>query len=324
MDKTTFEPPSPGAWELEATHMQRPASRWLAPLFKTNMMAGFKDGSARYGALLDHLEVAVINGFIYMCPRPVGAPKKAKGPPPKFIFKLLTKLHPEIRRRIKRTGEVWEGKLWREDVTRWDGEWKPAIVKRNGELAAIEPSKLDAAQLIAHLDDVHARVADAIFRHHSLNMCALLPLGDFLVQATQWTGLPVHQLCALMRGASPVSEGAAAELARAAAAIRADADAARVLASSAPAGEIVETLRTHGGAVGAAVGAYLAEVGLRMPSGYDVSEPCTIELPDIIVNALRTGIGPKHDTARVTADTATVREAVPAEHRAAFDALLEE
>jgi pyruvate,water dikinase len=324
MDKATFEPPSPGAWELEATHLQRPVTRWLADIFATNMVAGFKEGTARYGALLDHLEVAVINGFIYLAPRPVGAPKKAKGPPPKLIFKLLTKLHPEIRRRIKRSREVFEGKLWREDVVRWDTEWKPAAMKRNAELAAIDPSKLDAPQLIAHLAQLEERVADSIHRHHALNMCALLPVGDFLVHVTQWTGKAVHEICPLLRGASPVSAGATAELERASAAIRSDADAARMLASSAPAGDIVAKLRAHGGDVGAAVEAYVSEVAYRMPGGHDLSEPCTIELPEIIVNALRTGARHEHDAARVAADTAAMREAVPAEHRAEFDALLAE
>lgn len=324
MDAATFVPPAPGAWEIEATHLQRPISRWLGELFGPHMMRGFKEGSARYGALLDHLEVATINGFIYTCPRPVGAPKSAKGPPPKLVFKLLTKLHPEIRRRIKRSREVFEGKLWREDVVRWDTQVKPAIVKRNAELRAIDPSKLDAPALIAHLRDLEERVADAIYVHHSFNMTALLPVGDLMAHWAQWTGKPAASVCALFRGASPVSNGATAELERATASIAADAEAAKVLASSAPAGEIVETLRTWSGDVGAAMTAYLAEVGLRPPSGYDVSEPSAIELPEIIVGALRTGA--RHDlgTAQVAADTAAARASLPEEHRAEFDALLAE
>src|SRR5258706_7647804 len=137
MDVESFIPPRPGAWEIEATHMQRPMSRWLQPVFPPAMIRGFKEGSARYGALLSHLDVAIINGFVYTCPRPVGAPEKAKGPPPKLVFKLLTRLHPELRRRIKRAGVVFETKVWREDVERWDSEWKPAIQKRNAALYAI-------------------------------------------------------------------------------------------------------------------------------------------------------------------------------------------
>src|SRR4051812_31242495 len=120
MDVGNFQPPAPGAWEIESTHMQRPMSRWMQPIFPAHMMRGFKDGTARYGALLSHLDVTIINNFLYMCPRPVGAPAKAKGPPPKLIFKLLTKLHPEIRRRIKRSAEEFATKAWREDVARWD------------------------------------------------------------------------------------------------------------------------------------------------------------------------------------------------------------
>src|SRR5687768_13224228 len=97
-----FEPPSPGAWERESTHMQHPLSRFLSAFFPQAFIRGFKESSAYYGLLLDYLEVAVINGFMYSAPRPVGAPKDAKGPPPKPIFKLLTWFHPEIRRRIAR------------------------------------------------------------------------------------------------------------------------------------------------------------------------------------------------------------------------------
>jgi len=304
--------------------MQRPISRWLSDLFGPNMERGFKEGTARYGALLSHLEVAVIGGFVYMCPRPVGAPKTAKGPPPKLIFKLLSKLHPEIRRRIKRAREVYENKVWREDVARWDNEWKPAIIKRNAELAAVDPTKLDTAALIAHLRDLEERVGDAIYRHHALNMTAMLPVGDLMVHWAQWTGKPPTSVCALLRGASPVSNGATAELARAIEALRADAGASATLASSTPAGEIIATLRAQGGAVGEAVSAYLAVVGPRPPAGYDVSEPSAIELPEIIIGALRTGSRQHHDEAKVAADTAAARESVPAEHRAEFDALLEE
>ena len=324
MDVEKFVPPAPGAWEIEATHMQRPLSRWLAELFPTHMMRGFKEATARYGVLLSHLDVALIGGFVYMCPRPVGAPAKAKGPPPKLIFKLLTKLHPEIRRRIKRSREVFEGKLWRADVERWDKEIKPAIMKRNAELAAVDPSKLDTAALIAHLKDLEERAADAIYRHHALNLTAMLPVGDFMVHAAQWTGKPPTSFCGLLRGASPVSTGATAELGRAMAAIASDPEASKVLASAAPAAEIVETLRGRSGAVGTAMAAYLAEVGPRPPAGYDVSEPTGIELPEIIVGALRNGV--RHDlgAAKVAADTAAVRESVPAEHRAEFDELLAE
>ena len=49
----------------------------------------------------DCFDLRVVNDFVYSKFCPVGAPEGAKGPPPKFVFKVMTWLHPEIRRRIK-------------------------------------------------------------------------------------------------------------------------------------------------------------------------------------------------------------------------------
>ncbi len=324
MDGMTWEAPAPGSWEIEATHMQRPMSRWMQPLFPDHMMRGFKDSTKRYGALLSHLDIRVVNGFLYGCPRPVGAPEKAKGPPPKLIFKLLTKLHPEIRRRIKRSAEVWETKAWRADVERWDSETKPRILARNAELYAVDPTKLDTEALIRHLIDVEERMTDSLFHHHALNLCALVPPGDFLAHVTEWTSMRPAELCGLFAGNSHVSTGATDELARAVAAIRADADSAKLLAGSGPMADIVAALLARPGEVGAAMRAYLDVVGLRTPSGYDVSEPTTNELPEIIVGALRSGSTTKLDPAVAEKQTVKVRNAVPEQHRAKFDELLAE
>ena len=314
-----FVPPSPGAWEIESTHFVRPVSRWMGELFPEAMMRGFKESTARYGALLSHLDVAIVNRFVYMCPRPVGAPKKAKGPPPKLVFKLLAKLHPEVRKRIARSRDTFEKKLWREDVARWDTEWKPAILKTHAQLSAIDPSALDDAALLAHVDATEQRYVDAVYRHHSLNACAALAVGDFLVHAAQWTGMSSQTLCGLLSGTSPVSIGATDELERAVAAIRADREASELLASSAPAVEIIAKLREL-----PEVRAYLDVVGLRMPSGYDVGDPYALELPEILVGALRAGNTQKLDAATVAEATKRVRDAVPEQHRAQFDELLGE
>src|SRR5688572_15721278 len=82
-----FTAPGPGVWELESTHMMRPVSRSTAAIFPSAAIDGFRAGMERYGMLLEYLEFAVVNGFIYICPRAVGAPRGAKGPPPKLIFK---------------------------------------------------------------------------------------------------------------------------------------------------------------------------------------------------------------------------------------------
>ena len=145
MNSTTkkFDPPGPGCWELDMVHFSRPVSRLFAEMFPARFTAGFSTSTRLYGSLLETLEFAPSNGFMYHAARGVGAPKGAKGPPPKPVFKLMTLLHPEIRRRIATAKETFAKKRWREDLRLWDEEKKPASIKTHLELQSVNVSALD-------------------------------------------------------------------------------------------------------------------------------------------------------------------------------------
>src|SRR5262245_14670879 len=116
MQEVEFKAPGPGSWELEQTHFGRPATRYIPTLFPGAFARGFAEGTRRYGLMLDTLRMAVVNDFCYMKACPVGAPEAAAGPPPRPIFMLLTRLHPEIRRRTATAPTVITQKLWRTDM----------------------------------------------------------------------------------------------------------------------------------------------------------------------------------------------------------------
>jgi phosphohistidine swiveling domain-containing protein len=321
---TEFTPPGPGVWELEATHMVRPVSRAMEAVFPEAAIAGFRAGMERYGMLLEYLEFAVINRFIYMCPRGVGAPKGAKGPPPKFIFQVLTKLHPEVRRRIRTIGEVFATKRWREDVARWDAEWKPAIQRENSELQAVDNAALTDDELRAHLRRCFDAVRRAVTRHHSLNPVNMLPLGDFLAHVKEWTGATPAEVLPLFRGSSPVSQGAAEELAALARAIRESPEATTLLAGSDPAA-VVEALRARTDAAGDAARRYIDIVGVRVATGYDLADLTLAEMPALLVENIRSAVtGTSTSINDVVKREASLRERVPAQHRQQFDELLAE
>lgn len=323
-----FVPPSPGAWELESTHIPRPISRWLAPIFVPAYMRGFKATGVQYGSLVDYIEIVTINGFMYICPRIVGAPKAAKGTPPYLIFKLSNWLNPEVRKRIKRAGEVFEKKLWREDVKLWDEECKPALVKKNLALQAVDPEKLSTEDLVSHLNACKEAMSEAIYYHHRFNNCALTPLGDFLVHAQEWTGLPAHKLLELMQGYSPVSSGALAELEQLAQAIRQNPEALTQLKSELQPGEILRSLQQSSTEIASATNDYLNLAGMRVITGYDVADLQAIEVPEVLVRAIREAIAnvDRHqEVAQMIAEkTNQVRTVVPEQHRQAFDDLLAE
>jgi phosphohistidine swiveling domain-containing protein len=303
--------------------MLRPCSRAMAALFPQAATEGFKWGMARYGLLLEGLEFATINRFAYTAARAVGAPKGAKGPPPKPIFKILSKLHPEIRKRIRDVGEVWRTKRWREDVARWDNEWKPAIAKENRELQSVDVRASSDEQLIAHLQRCYDAARRAVYRHHSLNATAMLPLGDFLVHVREWTGHGPADVLPLFRGASRVSQGATDELDALAAAMKPYGD---TLLDGNDAQRTVDALLARTDAVGDAARNYLDAAGVRVATGYDFADLTLSEMPEVLVENIRAAI---HGKAATTADDvakreAALREKVPAQHRQQFDELLAE
>jgi phosphohistidine swiveling domain-containing protein len=319
---TEFTPPGPGVWERESTHLVRPMSRALEALYPQAATEGFRWAMARYGLLLETMEFAPVNRFIYICARPVGAPKSAKGPPPKLIFKLLTKLHPEVRKRIRDIGQVWKTKRWREDVARWDDEWKPAIAKENRELQSVDVRSLSDEQLAAHLQKTVDALIRAIYRHHSLNATAMLPLGDLLVHVREWTGIGASEVLPLMRGASKVSQGATEELDALAAAIRAD-------GAWNPGDDpqaAVDALLARRDAVGDAMRRYMDVAGVRIATGYDLADVTLEEMPGLVIENIRTAVAGTNLAAAddVARREAALRERIPAQHRQQFDELLAE
>jgi phosphohistidine swiveling domain-containing protein len=318
-DNSGFAPPGPGVWELEATHMVRPVSRALEAVFPDAATAGFREGMARYGLLLEGMEFKTVNRFIYTAARAVGAPKNAKGPPPKLIFKLLIKLHPEIKRRVRTVAETFATKRWREDVARWDAQLKPAIARENRELQSVALRTLTDAALARHLERCFDASRRAVTTHHSLNATAMLPLGDFLVHVREWTGLAPSEVLPLFRGSSRVSQGATEELDALARAIGGNSS----ILDGAPA-VVVDALTSRTDAIGEAARRYLDVAGVRIATGYDVADLTLAEMPDVIVENVRSAIARKTTSNQQPATSNIIRDRVPAQHRAQFDELLEE
>jgi phosphohistidine swiveling domain-containing protein len=318
-ENSGFAPPGPGVWELEATHMVRPVSRALEAVFPDAATAGFRDGMARYGLLLEGMEFKTVNRFIYTAARAVGAPKNAKGPPPKLIFKLLMKLHPEIKRRVRTVAETFATKRWREDVARWDAQLKPAIARENTELQSVDLRALTDAALVRHVERCFDAARRAVTTHHSLNATAMLPLGDFLVHVRDWTGLAPAEVLPLFRGSSRVSQGATEELDALARAIGGNTS----VLDGAPA-VVVDALTSRTDAIGEAARRYLDVAGVRIATGYDVADLTLAEMPDVIVENIRSAISGKTTSNQLPATSKVIRDKVPAQHRAQFDELLEE
>lgn len=302
-----FEPPGGRSWALDPVHFPRPATRYWREMHPEPFKRGTAEFMRYYGMLLGGLEMAYINGFAY----------REIVPPPEA----------EIPQRIARAADVFANRVWRDQLREWDETCKPSSIAKHRELQAVDPDELSDDELAAYLSRCRSHHADMIFQHMRFTGAAMIAIGDFLVHAAQWTGMPPAELLSMMRGTAPVSAGASGELTRMVDAINADAEARALLATDKDPATLLGELRSLDGEAGQAVAAYLDLVGYRLLDGFDIGGRYALELPDALLRAIRASVASGTvDTSQteVEAKIAEVRAKVPEEHRSEFDQLLDE
>ena len=208
--KLRLEPPGPGSWMLDPIHAPRPMTRYWTETHPEPAARGVREFTRYYGMLFDTLEMAYVDGFLYNTMRPVA--------------------EDEIPQRFQRAVEVFEGKLWREQLREWDETRKPSSIATHRELLAIDPDALSDEDLVAYLTRCRDHHASMITQHMRFTGAAMLPTGDFLAHVGDWTGLPTAELLGLLRGSASVSAGGSAELDQLIATINHDAAATELLA----------------------------------------------------------------------------------------------
>ncbi len=302
-----FEPPGPGSWAQDPVHFPRPATRYWAEMHPEPYARGTHEFARYYGLLLAGLNTAYINGFAYISSPPIA--------------------DEEFPERAARAREVFERKLWRDQLRDWDERFKPASIRTHRELQSVNPEALSDAELVDYLTRCRDHHSNMIYQHMRHTGAAIIPIGDLLAHAGEWTDVPPSELLSMTRGAAPVSAGASAELEQMVAAFKDDPAARELLKSDDDPGETLGALRSLDGAAGRAVSAYLDLTGYRLLDGFDISGRYALELPDALLRAIRIAVGSQEadgSDSEVQAKIAEVRAKVPEEHRAEFDELLDE
>lgn len=322
-----FEPPGPGSWTLDTTHFPQPATRFVIELFAEPARRGFADATARYGLLMSHIDWAFVHGWAYLCPRPVHA---LGADLTRESWEELVASTTSLRERLAASATVFEDRRWREEVARWDHETKPGMSAGHRALQAVELTRLGASELISHLDSCREQLRRAVYEHHRLNIGPVIPVGDFLACARDWTGLPTGELVRLVQSDGPPNIAGGAELRRLAAAVREDRSAAAILSAENEPDAVLASLAALPGQTGRAAAAYLQLVGWWSAGGaFDVGEPCLIEMPHLLLAAIRAAVDGGEPAAGSEPGggaelLADVRAAVPPASRDALDDLLSE
>jgi rifampicin phosphotransferase len=310
-----WETPGPGPWQQDSAHAPVSGTMAVLELYPEGFNRGFTETFSRYGVLLDRLAMAVVNGFTYHQPQPFDMPGPNGPMTPEQIGA-------EIGRRAAVAEEAFATKQWRQDLDLWDNVCKPAAIARHRELADVDLGNSTDDELIGHLSQVAEHLSAMVYQHHRFNVAALLPVGDLAVHTAQWTGRPPASALGVLDGYSPISGGAPPEMHDAVEALRVDDDARRLLDAPGDPAERLSEIRARL----AAVDEYVRSFDCRMIDGFDVVGPTLREQPAMMLGKLAAGLDADPTIAQRRADAAAaeLREAVPDEHRATFDELVEE
>ena len=313
----SWTPTLPGSWMQDRAHNPQPNSLIAQSLYPRGFTRGFEEACRRYGTLIDRLGMSTVNGFIYHQPQPFDMPGP-DGP------KSPEELGAEFGRRVGVAAHAFDARIWNDDLALWDNELKPASLRKHQELYRVDLPTLDTAALRIHVERCAEHLEEMVYQHHRFNLSALVPVGDFLLQASTWTSMAPTALFDALGGASPISSLVSPEVADAVEAIKRD-PAARSLVEESDHADPAGRLRELCGRI-PEVAAYVAATGYRLVEGFDVTRWTFAECPDLILGKLAAGAAAEPDAATNRAATfaANVREMVPAEHQDHFDALLRE
>jgi len=313
MTDATWTKPGPGTWELDSSHCGPAPGPIQRGIYEYALERGMAEGLSLFGAPLKTMEMRWVNGKFYRRLVPIIGGGRDLPPPPAAAIWLASRVVPAFRREEKKAKHSFTNKIWRDEIRRWEDEWKPALVKRNLELTDIDVASLDDGELADHLETVHRHVLDHAVMHFRLHVSDMGPLGNLMVALEDW-GLRRDDTFRALVAASPATREPAVQL-------RAVADALREGGVDPATITSLDDVRAVP-AAGDRLDEYLRFHGPRLTTGYDVEDRTLEELPDVIVTSIRgASARPAQDAA---AGIESLRAQVPAEHHAELDELIED
>jgi phosphohistidine swiveling domain-containing protein len=275
-DALQWEIPGPGGWRHDAAHSAGPTSQIVQDLFPSAMADGFRSFTGRYGLLLSHIEIRYVHGYAYGGVRIAGVAPSDRRPPPPAVLRILSRVHPEMRRRDRAARRALAQRTWDDDLRRWFDELRPARVAALRTLQAVSPDELDDDALAVHVEACAAALADGLQEHFSLLGASSVPVGLYILRE-QERGRSAADAIADLAGAAERSTGASLP------ALRAISEAL-ALAGIEP--TTLDEVRSASPEAREALDAFLDEHGQRVVGANDVTGRRLVELPDVILRSI--------------------------------------
>ncbi len=308
--------PGPGSWESDVTHQSAPYGRFTCAVFLDAYASGFADGMAAIGSPLKTVRAEVVNGWMYMRPTPLAGPDEPKGgPPPKFVFEVLFRVHPALRARLRTARTVFEDRGWEGVLERWKTVERPELRRRLDDAAAVDVAALDDGALARHVEVLGELISDSARLHFAHAPWFALVTGNYLVRCED-AGIAAPDAMRALSGASDAVRRPTVLAAAVVDALRSDGG---LTALDAPPAELFDAIRAAGPASAAALDLYLGEVGAHVV-GETMTDPTVGEQPGWVRTVLARCLEPAGVDVAADAERAasTLAARVPAADRNAW------
>ncbi len=309
----TFTPPGPGHWDLDRSHFPGGTTPIMQWLMTESVETAFGKLWPEFGIAAETLSMRFVHGFAYTRVRPLIAPDKpSRRPPPALVLKIVTRLHPEFRRRTEAAARTLASSPAPAVIEEWHRVIRPRLVARNLEMQDVDVAGLDDDTLAAHLDLLLRYIRETFEEHFRLHGYDLGPIGQLVRAGADW-GIPGADMVPALAGASPSTAAPLEALAM----IRAGLAEAGVEPAS------LDEVRAASPEVARELDDYLRHRGSVLFAGYDLDTPTLGEAPDVVLATILTDSRDRvFDVEAHRRVVESLRGRVPEADRARFDDLL--
>ncbi|HWM51384.1 MAG TPA: PEP/pyruvate-binding domain-containing protein, partial [Thermoplasmata archaeon] len=292
-------PPTEGFWQQDTAHFPKPISPMYRSYKLPIMKKAMSEIGEEFGLLLEGIDTKEIGGWDYARFIPFGG--KDRDPPPVWLIRLLIRLVPSLRKRIKRQIEVVRGGLSSEYARRWEREWKPELIRRSTALLAIGLGGLSDKELDVHLTEVLEFVTYASAVHFRyMAVPGILPLGQLVLEARELLGWDEGRTLGLVTGLSETVSEPGLKMRELIRAIEADPALREIVDHPTP--DALARIEAASPPFFHQFQMYCAAYGNRALS-YEVCDPTLSERPDLLLGLIRsqmsaTGVDPTTATSQ--------------------------
>jgi pyruvate,water dikinase len=311
----SWDKPGPGTWEHDQSHCGPAPGPIQRGIYARCLPAGMSEGMAQFGSPIKTMDMQWVNGKFYRRLVPQVGGGRDLPPPPKPLLWLASRLHPTLRAQERRAKESFETKRWRDELSRWEREWKPALIAANLADGNVDLAGLDDAALADHVEHVHERLLDSGALHFRLHVSDMGPLGDLMVHLEDW-GLDRESAFHALVAASPATREPARQLAAVGDALRAAGVDPATVGSIDDVHAVPEAKQR--------LDEYLQQHGWRLTTGYDLEDRSLNELPEVLLASIRATATRRDEVEGAEASIAALREQIPEADRASFDEIVED